>query len=269
VDVLLHLDSHLVRSDLSPVSFLVMSVYQLGLGLNMPSSNTLPTTLRILVKVCADRALQRACEVEPAIAPMLQISSHVLHTQNHRRRPVNDKFVNVATRQVMPRHHVFSALDSTAVKLPTQVWLTQSTSSLRAASRVVAPITLSDSQTHKLLLITELTSHLWSQPLFILQLLLSVAPRLWTPLLLMLSGKLASRIWSRTLLILQLLLSVAPRLWTPLLLTLSGKRNVSATMKSTSSGMPELGAHIRWFLTLETDGHHQVPTNSLTALRHR
>lgn len=236
MDVPLHPDSYLARSDLSPASFLVMSVYQLGLGLNMPSSNTLTTTLKILVKVCADRALQRACEVEPALAPMLlQISSHVPHTQSHRRRPVNDKFVNVATRQVMPRHHVFFALDSTAVKLPTQVWLTQSTSFLGAASPVVVPTTLSDSQTHKLLLITELMSHLWSQPL----------------------------------LILQLLLSVVPRLWTPLLLTLSGKHNVSATMKSTSSGMPKLEAHIRWLLTFEIDGPHQVTTNSLTALRHR
>jgi hypothetical protein len=236
VDVLRHLDSHPVRSDLSPALLLVSAIYPLDLGLNMPLSNMLTTTLRILMKFCADRALQRACEAEPAITPMfLQISFHVPHTQSHRRRPVNDKSVNVATRQVMLHHHVFFALDSTAVKLPTQVWLTQSTSSLRAGSPAVVPITLSDSQTHKLSLITELTSPLWSQPL----------------------------------LTLQLLLSIAPRLWTPLLLTLSGKRSVSATMKSTSSGTLRLEAHIWWFLTLETDGHHQVPTSLLTALRHR
>ena len=237
MDVLLHLDLYLVRSDLLPGSLLVMAVYQLGLGLNRPSSNTLTTTLRALAKVCTDRARQRACEVEPAIAHMLlQISSHVPHTQSHRRRrAVNDKSVNVATRQVMLHRHVFFALDSTAVKPPTRVSRTLSTSSLRAGSPVAVLTTLSDSQTHKLLLITELTSHLWSQ----------------------------------TLLILQLLLSVGPRLWTPLLLTLSGKRNVSATMKPTSSGMPKLEAHIRWYLTLETDGPHQVPINTLTALRHR
>lgn len=212
MDVLLHLDSHLVRSDLSLASLLVMAVYQSGLGLNMPSSNTSTMTLRILVKACADRALQRACEVEPAIAPvLLQICSHVPHTQSHRRRPVNDKSVNVATRQVMPRHHVFFALDSTAVKLLTQVWLTQSTSSRRVASPVAVPINLSDSQTHKLLLIMELASHLWSQ----------------------------------LLLILQLLLSVALRHWTPSLRTLSGKRNVSATTKSTFNRMPKLEAHTR------------------------